>query len=228
MSPIAVWYHIRLYGGEPPIDPDFSIPLLAEQMAALKACGLLAEADEFFIAINGDDADAQVARMFSPCPRTKLIVHGPAANSLLRTVNALRRWAAQHQDWLVCFFHNKGVTHPGDELNRVWRLCLEACVLGQWRQCVADLNAGCDTVGAHWLTKEKYGNSVTFPFWGGMFFWAKASFLASLPELPLDPTCREDWFLPENWIGMGRTPKLKDYADHWPSLKSCGQSAAAP
>ena len=98
---------------------------------------------------------------------------------------------------------------------------MERHVIEHWKQCVADLEAGCDTVGAHWLSKEKYGPQVTIPFWGGMFFWAKASFLAELPGLPSAPNCRQDWFLSENWIGMGRAPKLKDYADHWPGLIPC-------
>lgn len=193
-------------------------------MRTLKASGLLDEADEFHISLNGDDPDAQVARMFSPCLKVNLIVHGPTANSLLRTVNALRLWSIEHKDWIVCFFHNKGVTHPGDAWNRVWRLCMERHVIKNWKRCVTDLESGCDTVGAHWLTKEQFGGVVTFPFWGGMFFWAKASFLAELPALKLDPICPQDWFLPENWIGMGRTPKIMDYAPHWPGMAPCSAS----
>ena len=123
----------------------------------------------------------------------------------------------------MCFWHIKGVTHPGDLLNHAWRKCMEWHVINHWKRCVADLDAGYETVGAHWLTKDKYGPQVTTPFWGGAFFWAKASFLAELPALPAAPTCRQDWFLSENWIGMGRAPKVKDYADHWPGLTPCSK-----
>ena len=220
MNPITVWYHTRLFGGEPAIDPDFAIALMMEQMNMLKDCGLLAVAQEMVVCVNGGSENVMAARSIAPA-KARLICHGHESKSMLPTVNALRLWCVDHPDWYVCFWHIKGVTHPGDALNRAWRRCMERHVIEHWNQCVADLSAGCDTVGAHWLTKEKYGPKVTIPFWGGMFYWAKAAFLAELPVLPNSPTCRQDWFLSENWIGMGRIPRLKDYADHWPGLAPC-------
>lgn len=218
---ISVWYHCRLFGGEPPIDPDFSLGLMGEQMQTLSDSGLLAAAEEVVICVNGDSINQASARMVAP-KKSRFIDHGQKAKSLLPTVNALRQWSIQHPHWLVCFWHIKGVTHPNDDLNRIWRHCMERCVIRNWRKCLADIVTGCDTVGAHWLTREQYGNCVTYPFWGGQFFWARASFLAELPELPPEPKCRQDWFLSENWIGMGRTPKIKDYAPHWPGVRTCG------
>lgn len=217
---IAVFYHCRLFGGEPPIDPDFSLPLMETQMRTMKNCGLEAAAQEIIVCVNGNSENQAASRALAPKKAT-FIDHGADAKSLLPTVAALKRWSLAHKDWLVCFWHIKGVTHPNDGLSWTWRECMERHVIHHWRQCVADLNAGYDTVGAHWLTREKYGACVTFPFWGGQFFWAKASFLTELPDLPTAPTCRQDWFLSENWIGMGRKPKVRDYADHWPSLTDC-------
>lgn len=224
---ISVWYHTRLFGGEPPINPDCAIPLMTEQMATLRACGLEAKADEIVVCINGGNDNQVAARVVSPL-KARFIDNGPDSKSMLRTVNKLRAWSLEHKDWYVCFGHIKGVTHPHDQFNRVWRLCMEKVVWHKWRQCVADLDAGYDTVGAHWLTKEVYGPQVTFPFWGGMFWWAKASFLAELPVLPDAPRCRQDWFLSENWIGMGRYPNVKDYAPHWPGLKPCSEIVRKP
>lgn len=218
---IAVWYHTRLFGGEPPIDPDWSIPLMMEQMDTLKDTGLLAAAQDFIVSVNGDSENQSAARAIAD-KRARFIDNGADCKSLLKTMNDVREWAMSHHDWMLCFFHIKGATHPYDGFYTVWRKCMERWTLRNWLQCVRDIEAGYDTVGAHWLTKEKYGNCVTFPFWGGQFFWARASFLAELPAIPMKPTCRQDWFLSENWIGMGRTPKLKDYAPHWPGPKPCG------
>lgn len=217
---IAVWYHCRLFGGEPPIDPDYSITLMAEQMKTLRTAGLEQAATEILICVNGDTQNRIVARQLAPAKST-FIDHGRDALGLLRTVNCLRSWCQCHPDWIVCFWHIKGVTHPWDTLNTLWRQCMEKWVIINWRKCVADVGSNFETVGAHWLTPEQYHGIVKVPFWGGQFFWARASFLAELPALPDNPTRREEWFLSENWIGMGRRPRVRDYAPHWPGLQTC-------
>jgi hypothetical protein len=220
---IAVWYHTRLLGGEPEINPDFSMNLMLQQMKLLKASGLEDAATEIIICVNGDSENQAAARILSPS-KARMIENGADAQSMLRTINQLRLWCQTHKDWLVCFWHIKGVTHPGDRLNELWRLCMEKHVIHEWRKCYENCANGYDTAGTHWLTKEQYGPQVTFPFWGGMFWWAKASFLAELPILPDAPLSRQDWFLSENWIGMGRYPVVKDYAPHWPGITPCEAS----
>lgn len=222
MKPLVVFYHTRLFGGEPKIDPDYSITLMSEQMALLKASGLLQAAQEVVICINGDTQNRLAARSLAPA-KARFIDNGADALGLLRTVNALRQWCVEHPGWYVCFWHIKGVTHPWDLLNARWRQCMERCVIRNWHRCVADLNAGWESVGAHWLTPEQYRGIVKLPFWGGQFFWATSDFLATLPALPSNPTRREEWFLSENWIGMGRRPKVRDYAPHWPGIESCSK-----
>lgn len=223
MKPLAVFYHVRLEGGTPPIDPDAAMPIMAEQMRAAADSGLLEVCQEFHVASNGGPVNMIYAAMLAP---SKAILHdnGAQAESHLPTVNLLRAWLPSHADWYVCYFHIKGVTHPGDALNTNWRRCMDRAVISNWRKCVADLDDGYDSAGAHWLTPEKYGSIVKTPFWGGMFFWAKASFLLTLPALKQVPTCREDWFLSEGWIGMGpRRPRVHDYCPHWPSLAACSK-----
>lgn len=221
---IAVWYHCRLFGGNPPLNPDYSIALMGQQMETLNNSGLLAAANHLFVCVNGNGENRVAARCLAPV-KAQFVEHGAKAESLLPTVNALRLWCIANPDAMVCFWHIKGVSHPWDGLTMNWRLCMEKFVIRQWSRCVADLNLGCESVGAHWLTPERYYGLVKYPFWGGQFFWAKASFLAELPELPNAPKCRDDWFLSENWIGMGRRPRVRDYAPHWPSLNDCGANA---
>lgn len=216
---LALWYHCRLEGGTPCINPDFAMPLMADQMKELKDSGLDC-ADEIHIVSNGGHSNLLYAAMLAP---EKSIMHdnGPRAESHLPTVNLLRQWLPDHPDWAVLYFHSKGVTHPGDATYHAWRKCMDRCVLTEWRRCVHDLQHF-ESVGPHWLTPEQHPGMVKTPFWGGMFFWATARFLLTLPSIPQAPQCREDWFLSEGWIGMGpRRPRVRDYRPHWPSLAAC-------
>lgn len=221
MKKLAVWYHTRIYGGG--IDDLFSMSLMYDQMTYLEESGLEDAADEIHICTNGGSGNAFMAAQLSP---EKAIIsdNGPDSESHLPTVCKLRDWVHTHPDWYVCYFHAKGVTHPDDEFNQHWRRCMESVVIDNWRSCVADLDAGYDSVGAHWLTPEQFGSMVTHPFWGGMFFWATSNFLATLPAIPCKPITRDDWFLSERWIGTGpNRPKVKDYKPHWPGLAVCFQ-----
>jgi hypothetical protein len=126
----------------------------------------------------------------------------------------LQKWLPGHEEWLVCFFHSKGATHPRDPMNGAWRDCMmRHCVLN-WRECVGDLVSGYDAVGCHWLPNspndpnaDRWGGNS---FFGGVFWWSTAKYLLTLPPLPDKATDRHSWFLPELWLGNGN-PKIKDY-----------------
>lgn len=221
----AFFYHTRMTGGNPPINLDDALAIMSEQMQRLHASGLAEACDEIHVCSNGGEENLCYAAVTLPrWTRRNVIFHdnGPDAESHLPTVRYLRNWLPAHADWQVAYDHIKGVTHPQDATYRNWRHCMDRVVIDHWRQCVEDLERGYDSVGAHWLTREKYGSQVVMPFWGGMVFWANARFLLTLPEIPDKPSKREDWFLSEGWIGSGpRKPKVKDYAPHWPSLAAC-------
>jgi hypothetical protein len=155
--------------------------------------------------------------------KAELIHHYPELKSELPTIAALRKWSCEHKDWMVFYHHAKGLTYsPTDALATSWRVCMERCCIWNWMRCVQDLEHGCDSVGAHWCTPEEYPGLVKAPFWGGNFWWAKASFLSTLPELPETASCRNDFYLAESWIGLGnRRPIVKDNAHHWPSITEC-------
>jgi len=237
--PLAIFHHSRLSGGRQYLDyanrtpniinPKFARSVFLDQMKALVDCGLYENANEIILGVNAaiEDADGAFVEANHP-PGSKRKYWGADAESLLPTMRFMQEWSKTHPNWYVLFFHTKSVNHAGDPIYVNWRLCSEKAVLRNWRQCVADLDADFDAVGPHWIRREQYGNHVNpehggTPFFGGVIYWAKASFLATLPMLPEKATCTADWYLPEHVIGMGpKLPKVKDPAPHWPGKDSCG------
>jgi hypothetical protein len=242
MNPIAIFYHCRLDGApksetywekrDASITRSVSVPIFWDQMEALKRCGLEAVAEKIFLCVNGD----RLVPEESWPKNVSILCHGAKAQSLRPTLHFLQNWLPGHEAWNVLFFHSKGVTHPNDPLTEAWRLCMERVVLGRWRECVALLDAGYDTVGAHWVTVP-FGveDAMAFPFmahktgkttsyWGGNFWWAKASFLRKLPTFRPEIIKPKDWHLPELWIGSGPEPRVKDLAPHFPGLNTCGRT----
>ena len=216
MNRLAIFYHCRLSGGHPPIDTSFAASIMAEQMDALYKSDLLANANEFFVGINGDESDLDIARLFVPCPMVHFVLHGSGMATEIPTLAFLRRWLPDHSDWYVLYHHIKGVTHPGERSYETWRRRMERYVVWGWRNCISELNRGTESCGAHWLTPERFPLLVhQTPFWGGTFWWATAKFLLSLPPLP--PARYENRYAAEKWIGTGpRRPIVHDYYPGWP------------
>jgi len=228
---LAVFYHCRISGGHSQsglsVNTDHAKNTVREQMALLVSSGLYDASNEIYVGVNGDDADLDFVAAHVP-DGTKILHHRPPAESLLPTMNFMHEWAKAHPTWLVCFFHAKGATHPGDALIANWRRCLEHHVIERWDRCVADLESGqFDAVGVHWMTREQFGPIINpehggTPHFGGVFWWATAKYLAGLPALPRTVTCKEDFFWPEHFCGSGPTPpRVKDYHSGWPNLHAC-------
>lgn len=215
---IAVFYHCVSELPEM-VSDGLSDAILCEQMASLMASGLANEANEIHIGVSGRGC----LRVATLAP-SNAIIHefGVRCDGERPTLCTLQRWAKEHADWAVCYHHMKGVSHPGDACGH-WRRCMEWAVIWTWRRSVEMLRQGYDTTGAHWLTPDRYQMvGMAQRFWGGNFWWAKASFINELPLLPPTNITTGRYYDGEAWIGTGsRNPKVKDFAPHWP-LKGCG------
>lgn len=219
--PIAIFYHIRINGGNPPCSLDWTSAVMHEQVKLLQSSGLADAASEITIGCGGNTIAAIVCE--SMAPRKAQVMLLGDAQSELPTLALLRQWLPGHEDYCVCYFHAKGATHPQDPLPTAWRRCQDKHVIRNWRRCVSDLDSGADAVGCHWLTPQQYPTLVKSPFFGGNYWWARASFLQKLPEIPDYAQTREDFFIAENWIGMGPLPRIVDYHRAWPSLEGCSK-----
>lgn len=212
MKPIAVFYHARLSGGNPPVDEPYVLNIVEEQLSTMFRCRLINAAEKFYRCLYERDD-----------PR----------NSEIPTLKRIQRWLPGHENWYVCYFHAKGSRNREPQISPAWRACMEKAVLWNWRACITALDAGYDTVGAHWLTRERYGPNFRMPFkhaigcpiWGGNFWWATARYLSTLRELPETWRGEIDNGWPEDWIGSSPKPPLAfDMAPHWPNIPDCSKA----
>lgn len=210
---IAVFYHCLLRSQQRPIDTDYAFKLITAQMDALKRSGLETAAKEIFVGVNGGSDDAFAVSCLAPNKST-IISHGENATTEIPTMNVLREWALQHPGCAVMYHHSKGISTP-DQADG-WRRRMETVSVWGWTECVKALEAGYDACGAHWLTPQKYPGTITSPFFGGTFWWAKSDYIVTLPPLP--EAIWQNRYEAESWIGRGpRVPNVRDFYPGWPT-----------
>lgn len=214
---IAAFFHCIVSGGSIPIDTNFACSIVKEQLDAHQQSGLLEASDEFVIGINGGEEDGQIVKLFVPWSGIQFVCHGEGATTEIPTLELMRQWLPGHEDWIVFYSHAKGVTHAGEALYSHWRKCMTRHVIWGWKDCVRHLQNGIDACGCHWLTPNKFPGIVKSPFFGGTFWAAKASYLATLPVLPTALWVNR--FEAESWIGRGKnTPRVWDFHPQWPGM----------
>lgn len=215
---LILWTHVRLSGA--PVIPDHAAEIFRSHVACLTQGGLLDECAELFIGCNHQDE--ALARSIAP-PKATFVLHPDDARSELPTLASLRASLPEFPDAYFAYSHLKCASRT-DVLCFAWRGCMTRKLLIDWHSPVHQLNLGAESVGCHWMTPERWPTLVRSPYWGGNFFWARASFLATLPALPDRASCREDFYAAENWIGTGpRRPRVVDLHSDWPSM-ACASS----
>lgn len=208
---LAVFYHAFPSG--PGVDINHGLAIVREQMAAVESSGLLSTVNELYIGVAGGEPNTCAVAMIAP-EMASVAAHGPQTCGELPTLCALQEWLPGHGDWGVLYFHTKGALYQGNGTWDAWRRCMMSVVISDWRKCVADLEQGFDCAGPHWLTPARYPIIGQFPYFAGTFWWARGSYLETLPRLdPNGPSRYEA----EVWIGRSKKRiNARGYADHWP------------
>jgi hypothetical protein len=218
VKPIAIFYHCVGFIGNPPLLLSGGLQIVAEQMMQIVESGLLSEASEIQVGING----AEESRLMDDWVPTKakITYHGLQSRSENLTIVMLHEWSRTHPDWNVLYLHAKGASHPIDSeyarnVALPWRRGMMHDLVTNWRQCVADLDAGYDIACSHWMWKNAPENN-TIP--AGNFLWVTSNFAASLPSL-----YERDWgrrgliaslearYEAEAFWGFGPRPNVKQY-----------------
>ena len=217
MKPIAIFYHCLFFMDSPDNLLDDSCLIVKEQMDQLRLSGLMQAATEFQAGINGGLESRQVANLLFPA-KVGIRLHGLQCHTENRTIEMIEQWLPGHEDWNVLYFHAKGATHPaGHSFSTTWRRCMMKNSVVNWRKCVSDLDSGYEAVGSHWMEPPATPDGQYI--FAGNFWWAKASFLRTLPPIAIRDRIKlsgldsaESRYESEVWIGNGpKPPKIKDY-----------------
>lgn len=221
MRKIAIFYHCLFCLGNPPELVTRAFEVVAEQMDALNRSGLAEAATEITVGINGGAESRDYSNLII-LPKANVIYHGLGSRSENLTILAMEEWVKSHEDWDVFYFHAKGATHTNLKYiihGNSWRRCMMYHLVWNWRKCVSDLK-DVESVGCHWMKYESQN------YWGGNFWWAKASFLKTLPSILSRERIRmsgvaslESRYEAEVWIGNGfKLPSRIDYHKAHPGV----------
>lgn len=221
--PVAIFYHALFFHGAPPEFKVDAFDIVREQMLALKTTGLLSVAKHFVVGINGGKESEEFANLVIPANATR-VMHGLESKSENLTLVELEKWAPKNPGWNVLYHHAKACTHAADsdygKYASRWRRCMQAQCIHSWRRCVADLDAGAEAVGSHWLTQQGHDHSQHY--FAGNFYWVKSEFFATIPSIFTRDRIKtsgisslESRYEAEVILGNGpRLPIVKNYADH--------------
>lgn len=244
--PIAVFYHCLFSIGsrtgssiEPalaPLEPGplpAALAIVRSQIVAMTRSGLLDAADRIFIGVNGGLEALKIVADLLPA-KAVVRLHGLGCRNELRTLLMLEGFVDEvsrldaKTDWLVCYHHAKGATHPvGDDWNTRWRRCMERHVIGDWRSCVTVLEQGYDAAGAHYCIPPS--TPAGQRIFAGNFFWARSRYLSTVTPLLDRERIRtsgvetlESRYEAEVYVGNGRRPpRVFDFHPGRASLDGC-------
>jgi hypothetical protein len=225
--PIAIFFHGLFFLGDPPRHMPNAGCIIANQIVQMIDSGLWEAAAEIHFGINGGAESESVFNAIVPQkPGMTVTYHGLKSQSENLTIAMIETWVKTHPGWNVLYLHSKGASHPPDSdyaqrVSKPWREAMMQDLVVNWRQCVADLDAGHDVACMVWLWDQGWDKSQHYA--AGTFFWATSDFLAKLPSIYLRDRIKQDGigaassrFEAEVWIGNGPRPKVKTYRARLP------------
>lgn len=229
MNPIAIFHH-GLFVGETGGLWKAAPGIYAEQVGLLESTGLLSAASHVVFGVNGGYESRCLATALLP-KSAKVVFHGLESRNENATLLLLEEWLPGHEDWFLLYAHAKGSTKPvGDWVNTRWRNCMTRHLIVNWRRCVADLTAGYEAVGCHFMRPPM--TPIGQYIFAGNWWWAKASYLLTRPSIKESPRVKlsglhhiDSRYEAEIFLmGLPRLPRIKDYhgpAWHPGRLASC-------
>ena len=198
--PTYVYYHIAQIGNW--------VEVVYDQVKALQDSGLYGFADKLLFGTLGDfpiDLPSKFENLFH---------HSDVRLYEFPILNALREHALR-EDFNVLYMHTKGVAYleKGNtkEIVTYWRKYLEYFCIGKWKECLEALEefdaSGC----------EFYGSTLNAHF-SGNFWWAKSSYLRTLPRVE-DVVVHGEHAIhqrmkTEFWVGSNPEIRVKELFHH--------------
>ena len=176
---------------------------------------LIDKVEKIFICKVGD-APIGLQDLYTQ-PKVEIIECGTSGHEY-ETTSRLRKWAIElpdKTDVYVLYIHNRGSTRTLNQITNEWTQCMEHHLISRHNECISQLESNKLTVGCalqqHFFERGKQpsqienmmfvknGRQQKHGVWhySGNFWWAKASYIATLPEP--HKICRfragEDWII---------------------------------
>src|SRR6267378_6495050 len=160
---IAIFYHCLFGIGEPFALLPQAGCIVSNQMTQLVNSDLWDSASEIHVGVNGGEESVPIANHIIPA-KAKITYHGLKSRAENLTIVMIEEWVKTHPGWKILYFHSKSASHPpgSDYATRVggpWREAMMQDLVVNWRQCVADLDAGHDVACMVWLSEQGWDKS---------------------------------------------------------------------
>lgn len=92
------------------------------------------------------------------------------------TLELMREFAIKNPDYICLYIHTKGATQPDCKAISDWRECMLYFLVEKWQDCVNHLRGNNETCSINYL-------KTPMPHYQGNFFWAKAKYIRTLPDI---------------------------------------------
>ena len=192
--------------------------ILKEQIHRLITSDLINHADDIFFCVNGDPNKlTDNIQLISPYGNLTVIqTASHSAQWEWPTLNFLKEYCDNSsEDFNLLYFHLKGVN--GNPYARDWRRFMEYWNIDHWRDCVARLEEGYETVGVNHAIGTDY-----WEHYSGNFWWAKSSYIKKLDRLidpekyPLGTKSKYmGWVLPSEYLRFEHEAWLMSEHPRW-------------
>ena len=196
---IIHYYHILC-------NPNTNIThlLVLQHMNAICNYGLVSVLDEIRIGLVGLPEQRKIVKEMLQQSmvkdKIKIVIERQRADEHI-TLQHMHN-ASQEEECYYLYGHTKGAYHTHFS-NLVWVRSMIFYNIVGWGKMLEKLeNKEIDCAGCFWLTKEKHPNILRdvpegTPFFGGNYYWAKSSYIKTLPIVPKD-----NRYKAERWIGL--------------------------
>jgi len=170
----------------------------------LEESGLMENLDEFFVSVVGDPKINILPKLPE---KAQVIVHNLELNAFeLPTINLVHQYARRNPDHYILYLHSKGVQYPLDnEKITAWIDLLLYFTVTLWDSIPP-------TLEDHVISCPNLLIKDIYPHCSGNFWWARADYIAKLPEQSSD-----SYLMNEFWIGLGLANTTNKVCIVWPN-----------
>jgi len=203
---IAIFYHVSQIG--------LGAFMYQSQMHRLYTSKLFKNATHIHFGVNGNQ------ELYNT-PKNSVIKYNNNWKEETETLESLRDFCKNNDDYKVLYLHMKGVTKQNIN-GESWRLMMEYFVIDRWKECVEYLDQY-DAVGSNikvlgpttWSDGTQTWEKAGTKHFVGNFWWSNSSYINTLDDKFLSSDFRLDR---EFWIGTGNgnMKSLYQPEDHEP------------